>query len=233
MFMGAVLLMSRILVFVEGQTELTFVREVVAPYLGQFGLSVNSTLAGKPGSGGVPPFPRFLDEVVALLRKDSNTICTTMFDFYGMPLSWPQRREARSISFEQKPLIIENAVAEAVSQQLGDSFRRERFVPYVQMHEFEALLFSDPETLGEAMLEPYSVQALQEIANEFEHPELINDHVHSTPSKRLLQINPAYQKIFHGNLAAKRIGLQQMRERCPHFNYWISNLEQCGVGEKP
>ncbi len=224
--------MSRVLVFVEGQTELAFVRETIAPHLSQFGLSVNSTLAGKPGSGGVPPFSRFLGEVVALLRKDSNIICTTMFDFYGMPSNWPQRRQAVSVSsYQQKPLLVENAVAEAVYRELGASFNRNRFIPYVQMHEFEALLFSAPHILAEVMLYSDSVKKLTQINDQFEHPEQINDDVNSAPSKRILHINPAYQKVLHGNLAARRIGLQQMRQKCPHFNEWIAKLEQLRASE--
>ena len=223
--------MSRVLVFVEGQTELTFIRETVAPYLSQFGLTIHSTMAGKPGSGGVPPFSRLLGEVVALLRKDSTIICTTMFDFYGMPSNWPQRREAATASsHQQKALLVENALAEAVCQEMGDSFNRNRFIPYVQMHEFEALLFSDPQVLGETM-QLRSAKALNEIVEAFEHPELINDRPDSAPSKRFIQIKPGYQKILHGNLAAKRIGLQQMRQKCPHFNAWIGQLEQIRVIE--
>ena len=223
--------MSRVLVFVEGQTELTFVRETVAPHLSQFGLAIHSTMAGKPGSSGVPPFSRLLNEVIALLCKDSSIICTTMFDYYGMPSNWPQRREAANVSpYQQKALLVENAVAEAVYQEMGNSFNRGRFIPYIQMHEFEALLFSDPHILSET-LQLRSANVLNEIVEAFENPELINDHPHSAPSKRLTQIRPGYQKIFHGNLAAKRIGLQQMREKYPHFNLWIDRLEKIGAGE--
>lgn len=223
--------MSRVLVFVEGSTELTFVREIVAPHLSQFGLTATPTLAGKPGSGGVPPFSRLLGEVVALLRNDSNIICTTMFDFYGMPSNWPQRVEAATVSsHQQKALLVENGVAEAVYREMGRSFNRNRFIPYVQMHEFEALLFSDPPVLGETM-QLHSAKALYKIVETFEHPELINDHPDSAPSKRLIQIKPGYQKILHGNIAAKRIGLQQMREKCPHFSAWIEQLERIRVSQ--
>lgn len=218
--------MSRVLVFVEGQTELTFVREIIAPHLGQFGVTIHSTMAGKPGSGGVPPFSRLLGEVVALLRKDSSIICSTMFDFYGMPLNWPQRKEAATASLhQQKASLIENGMAEAVYQEMGSSFKRERFIPYVQMHEFEALLFSDPQTLSET-IQLRSANVLNEILETFEHPELINDRPDSAPSKRIIKIRPGYQKILHGNLAAKRIGLQKMRQKCPHFNAWIEQLGQ-------
>lgn len=207
--------MSRVLVFVEGQTELIFVREIVAPHLSGYGLFVNSRLAGKPGSGGVPPFARFFAEVVALLRQDSHIICTTMFDFYGMPPNWPQRSNAASVSSnQQKALVVENSVAEAVYQEMGNSFNRNRFIPYVQMHEFEGLLFSAPNILAEAMLKPNSVRILKQINDQFEHPELINDDFETAPSKRLKRINPVYQKVIHGNLAAKRIGLLPMRECC-------------------
>ncbi|VAW42343.1 hypothetical protein MNBD_CHLOROFLEXI01-3677 [hydrothermal vent metagenome] len=233
MSMGAALRMNRLLVVVEGQTELTFVREVLAPYLDRFNLLTSARLIGKPGyKGGIPPFPKFLREVVAILRQDSTLICTMMFDFYGMPFNWPQRESAGAALQDQKPIIIENGIAEKISQELGPSFNRNRFIPYVQIHEFEALLFSDPQILATAMLKPDSIQLLNKINEQFEHPELINDNVNTAPSKRLLGINPAYQKIIHGNLAAKRMGLQTMREKCPHFNSWVAKLEQVGDGKR-
>jgi Domain of unknown function (DUF4276) len=230
---GVALRMSRLLVVVEGQTELTFVREVLAPYLERFDLLTSPRLVGKPGhKGGIPSFLRFLREIVAILRHDSDIVCTTMFDFYGMPLNWPQRELAGKALQDQKPIIVENGIAEEISRKLGESFNRNRFIPYVQIHEFEALLFSDPQILATAMLKPDSIQLLNKINEQFEHPELINDNVNTAPSKRLLRINPAYQKIIHGNLAAKRMGLQTMREKCPHFNSWITKLEQVGDGKR-
>ncbi|MCP4415401.1 MAG: DUF4276 family protein [Chloroflexi bacterium] len=230
---GAALRMNRLLVVVEGQTELTFVREILTPYFNRFDLLTSARLAGKPGhKRGIPSFSRFLREIVAILRHDPDIVCTTMFDFYGMPFNWPQRELASTALQDQKPIIVENGIAENISQELGHSFDRSRFIPYVQIHEFEALLFSDPRILAEAMLKPRSIQALNKINGQFEHPELINDNVNTAPSKRLLRINPAYQKIIHGNLAAKRIGLQAMREKCPHFNSWIAKLEQVGDGKR-
>ena len=115
---------------------------------------------------------------------------------------------------------------------LGDDSARSRFIPYIQMHEFEALLFSEPETLGEVLsldARPRRIiRELQQVAGHFATPEEIDEGQGTAPSKRIRSFAAHYQKVTDGNLAATRIGLKRMRRKCPHFDHWLDSLEALG-----
>ncbi|WP_211193645.1 DUF4276 family protein [Pyxidicoccus fallax] len=100
-------------------------------------------------------------------------------------------------------------------------------MPYLQVHEFEALLFSDVATTGYVLgATPSELQQLQKIRGAFETPEHINDSPETAPSKRLLQLFPRYDKTFFGPAAVSRIGLEAVRRECPHFASWLTTLER-------
>jgi hypothetical protein len=92
------------------------------------------------------------------------------------------------------------------------------------MHEFEALLFSDPKLLADG-LELADCSAAQGIRDQFQSPEEINDSQQTAPSKRIMQLNAGYSKVTDGVLISQKIGLGAMRAQCPHFNAWIEKLE--------
>ena len=82
--------MTRLLVHVEGQTEETFVNEVLALHLYGRGLrSVSARLIGnarqRSGHGGTQAWSAVRREIVNHLREDQTCIATTMVDYYGMP----------------------------------------------------------------------------------------------------------------------------------------------------
>lgn len=59
------------------------------------------------------------------------------------------------------------------------------------------------------------------------NPEEINELPQSSLSKRIIMYLPNYkvQKAPVGPLVAEDIGLNLLREKCPHFNEWIAKLE--------
>jgi hypothetical protein len=94
---------SRVIAVVEGQTEQTFVREVLAPWLAERTVFLSPRLVGKPGhKGGVGEYSRAKKDMLALLKQEAGTIITTMFDFYAMPFSWPGREEASKAPHKKK-----------------------------------------------------------------------------------------------------------------------------------
>jgi hypothetical protein len=100
-----------------------------------------------------------------------------------------------------------------------------RFVPYIQLHEFEALLFSEPTGFLEAFPdEQKAVSQLVQVRAQFPSPEEINDGVNTAPSKRILNALPDFQKPVAGLLTARRIGLAAIRRECRHFDEWITRL---------
>jgi hypothetical protein len=222
--------MSRVIAVVEGQTEQGFVREVLAPLLDPRKVYMSARLVGKPGhKGGDCRYDRAKRDVLALLRQEADTIVTTMFDFYALPDSWPGRVEARTAPFSKKANLVETAVAEDVFNELGTSFDKKRFRPYIQMHEFEALLFSQPATVCAVLRSPNSEEVVQSIRDSFANPEEINDNFATAPSRRLLDVFADYRKRLHGLIAAQRIGIDAMRKVCPHFAGWVGMLESLGL----
>ncbi len=222
--------MNRVIAVVEGQTERTFVREVLGPWLGWKGVTMSARLVGKPGhKGGVGDFERARRDIVNLLRQESCTVVTTMFDYYGMPESWPGRRLSLGAILVRKPRVVEEAILAAVGASVGDAFDSRRFLPYVQMHEFESILFSEPEILVDVMRDKNAAGQMNAIRRQFSNPEEINDSPLTAPSKRILQLFPSYRKPLHGVLAAGRISIERIREECPHFNEWLTALELLGA----
>jgi hypothetical protein len=226
--------MARLLVHVEGQTEEDFVNEVLRDHLVGAGYeSVSARIVGnarlRQRRGGIRPWPSVRKDIVNHLRQDSGCIATTMVDFYALPQqgdsAWPGRAAAAGIQADVKALCVEQALREDLSEELGSSFNLTRFIPFVVMHEFEGLLFSDcmafSRGIGRADLEPH----FQRIRNDFQTPEDINDSPVTCPSRRVKELVPGYEKPLFGTLAALEIGLQRIRAQCPHFDSWMRQLE--------
>ncbi|MEN6426259.1 MAG: DUF4276 family protein [Phycisphaerales bacterium] len=224
--------MVRVHILVEGQTEETFANKVLRPHLWAMEVYLYPRLVGKPGHrGGIGEYTRARRDILTTLRHDTDAFCTTMFDYYGMPASWPHREEARQVPFLQKPIVIERAILADIAGELGDGFNMARFVPYVQMHEFEALLFSDPKLLADG-LDLANDSETRRIRGQFQSPEEINDGKQTAPSKRIITLNPGYSKVADGVLISQKIGLSKMRVACPHFNEWLTRLEALATVER-
>jgi hypothetical protein len=226
--------MARLLVHVEGQTEEDFVNEVLRDHLVRVGYqSVSARIVGnarlRQRRGGIRPWPAVRKDIVNHLRQDSGCIATTMVDFYGLPQqgdgAWPGRAEASGLETRLKASCVEEALQEDLSKEVGSNFNARRFMPFVVMHEFEGLLFSDctafSQGIGRADLEP----DFQRIRDDFETPEDINDSPVTYPSRRVKNLVPGYEKPLFGALAALEIGLPRIRTQCPHFDGWLRQLE--------
>ena len=103
-----------------------------------------------------------------------------------------------------------------------------RFLAYLMIHEFEALLFSAPIVLAQVMNYLAAETHLQRIRASFATPEHINDDPITKPSARVLGRFPGYQKVLHGPNTLSRIGLATVRRECAHFNEWVTKLEALG-----
>ena len=220
----------RLLVHVEGLTEETFVNNVLVPHLGCQGYSsVAARLMGdaRPRSrrGGGLSWQSVRQGILRHLKRDRQAVATTMVDYYGMPQRWPGRVEAISLPYEQKAGAIRNALAQDICEGMGSSFDPSRFIPYVSMHEFEALLFSDCMGFAGSVGFPEVGDAMQGILDRFGSPEEIDDSWENAPSKRILALIPSYDKVAMGATAVRDIGLDNIRRRCRNFAGWLSRLE--------
>ena len=199
--------MVRLAVSVEGRTEERFIKEIVAPCLEGREIYAQPILLGS--GGGDVSIARVRKDLLILLGSFDKV--TTFYDFYGF------RGKEEGESKESLERKILNCVK---------SCSRGRLIPYVQMYEFEGLLFSSPEAIGNN-IPPHSGLSdwAQRVVGEFGgNPEAINDSTHSAPSKRL-ESEAEYRKTIHGPLVAREIGLEVLRRKCLGFGKWLSKLE--------
>ena len=219
--------MSRVPVYIicEGDTEKYFVRNVLGPYLGRKGFDVSAPVIGSNGhKGGNVSFTRAMTDIKGFLRSRPNAVVTTMFDFYGLEKDWPGLKFIpANIGSSQKAEMLEKAVLQEVAKSGIDEAQQRRFIPYFSMYEFEGLLFSDVEAL--ACLVDTDIKNLQEIADGFDTPEDINNSPNTAPSKRLIALDSRYDKVDVGVEASRTMGIDRIREKCPHFNSWLETLE--------
>lgn len=218
--------MIRVHVICEGQTEELFVNEVLMSSFLPKQILLQPSLIGKPGhKGGNIKFDRLFPDIRNRLLGDPSAYCTTMFDFYGLAASFPGNETAKQQpAVDQKARCICEAMEFNLRQRLGDEPLR-RFVPYVQMYEFEGLLFSDPHAFAAALSRPDLLPGIASIRDDFATPEHINDSPLTAPGKRILSLFPGYEKPLHGSLVALETGLEVFRRECQLFNDWIVRLE--------
>ncbi len=216
--------MNRIRVLVEGQTERAFIRDILKPYFDSRQIDLHAVMLRR--QGGIPQYAKAKDVIVRSLKEDAALICTTMVDFYGMPTDWPGRDQVNHCqNSAEKAGVVECSILEDIAGSLGNSFNPRRLMPYVQMHEFEALLFSSPKKLSESLGDKKLSSIFLTIRNKFLTPEEINDHYDTCPSRRIEVVFQGFRKTINGITAASQIGLETMRQECPHFNEWITKLE--------
>ena len=143
-----------------------------------------------------------------------------MFDFYGLPQDFPGYTESQRITdVYQKISFLEKSFQD----DIGDS----RFIPYIQLHEFETLIFANPQELDWEYLEhDNAIEELKRVANSYGNPELINDGFETSPSKRIIDAIPehAHNKTS-GALIVQKIGIQLLKRNCQHFCAWLQCLE--------
>ena len=223
--------MARLLIHVEGQTEETFVKTTLAPHLYENGYTqVGARLLGnarnRRNRGGIKHWEVVRRDIERHLKSDANAFATLMVDYYALPDSWPGRGEFPNGSVQQKF----DALLTKLRNDFQESTRIEgRFLPFVLMHEFEALLFSDCDTFAESLDCPEKKEHFWAIRDQFEDPEHINDSPLTAPSKRVIGLMSNYDKVLYGNVAASDIGLETIREQCPRFSSWLDQLEQLVV----
>lgn len=220
--------MTKVLIYVEGQTEETFIRDVLSPHLHPKGVypvpilaRTRRTRSGDVFKGGVITYGQVRREVLRLLQDASAALVTTMMDYYGLPSDFPGMDKLPAGDPYRRVAFLEEAFAHDIDHP--------RFLPFLTLHEFEALLFAQPDQI--AGLFPQGRERLQHLISEISglEPEEIDEGRATHPAARILHYFPEYRKALHGPLIASRIGLPTIRAKCPHFHQWISQLESLGA----
>lgn len=180
--------------------------------------------------GGIRKWPLVRKGILNHLREDPACVATTMVDYYALPHAgpggWPGREESEALgTAEKKGQFVQNAVRDDLATEIGHRFDSSRFVPFIVMHEFEGLLFSDCTAFTRLVGRPELKPVFLKIRSQFASPEDINDSPDTAPSKRIRKFMPEYQKPLFGVLAMLEIGLSAIRAECPHFDAWLTTLE--------
>jgi hypothetical protein len=184
----------------------------------------------KGHKGGDIRFDRAKVDISGFLKQRKDTYVSMMFDYFRIHNEWPghteiQREiENRSIlPAEQKAKFLEDKMKNAINKLFPHYDSEKRFIPYIQMHEFEALLFSDGNALSEKA--EIDISQVQAILDKYKNPEEINDDPEKAPSKQLESLNRSYRKVVFGKIISERIGIPNIRAKCPHFNNWLTRFE--------
>lgn len=210
--------MTRVHVVVEGPTEESFVKNVLAEVLWPRQVYLIPIILGPPGhKGGNPNYARLRKDVLLQLKQDRTAYCSTMLDFCGLGQGFPGSPLPENLPNLDKVIRIEQAVKADIIAQVPDLRPDIRFVPYLQLHEYEGLLFSDPVAFARGIYQLNLAASFQQIRSEFPTPEDINDNPNTHPSKRVLELHPSYRKPLYGALPALEVGVNAMRQECPHF----------------
>ncbi len=223
--------MSNICCIVEGQTEQTFIRDVLAPFLGDMDCYLQARLIGSPGhKGGSVTFSRFVHDAEILLRQNHYHHISTMLDYFRLDTAWPGMDMLRQATHTGRVLVpsdIEDILTSATKEALNCYFPvfdvNNRFIPYFSMHEFEALLFSDISAIEAILSLPeHTLDSTMLVYGD--DPEKINTNPSKAPSMILSKKHTSYKKILDGCRIAKSIGIQRIREKCNCFDSWVTSL---------
>lgn len=216
--------MKRIIIICEGPTEKEFCTDVLQPYFTSKNIQLQLPLIKKSG-GGIVAWSVLKKQIESHLKSDANAHVTTLIDYYGIYEKheypdWSLAHEKPNKS--QRMDVLEKGMAVDISDEL-----RYRFIPYIQLHEFEGLLFTDLKVFENNFLPHEFIEKTKfvEIFSTHTNHEDINNNPTSAPSKRLQKHIVGYDKIVYGATLAHETGLQQIRNKCPRFNAWLTKLE--------
>lgn len=220
--------MNRLYFVVEGQTDVAFVKEVISPFLASNGHQAIAWRVGKAtgSASGGGRYKNWRRDIVTSLHhcKAEGSRVTTLFDLYGLPSDFPGwKAPTPGENSYERCSRLEAALYADIEGGTGKETFRDRFIPYIQRHEFEALVFAALDELADIIDEPAEVHALKSsVAGT--PPEEINEGAETAPSKRLKQYITGYNKVLHSSLALHDIGLDAIRACCPRFDAWIGKL---------
>ncbi len=214
--------MKRLIIICEGETEQEFCKDVLYGYLQKKDIYIETPLI-KKSLGGIVPWGDLKKQIDLHLHE--NVYVTMLIDYYGIQdfHQFPKWEESKSVVNKiERISFLENAMRDEFEDRV-----KHRFIPYIQLHEFEGLLFNNIETF-KTNIPSKELTGLEELENTIDtndNPELINEGKNTAPSKRLVRLISGYNKIVYGAILAESIGLERLRAKAVRFNGWIQKLE--------
>jgi hypothetical protein len=217
--------MIRLNITAEGFSEERFVSDILRPHLLNFDVyaEVRKVLTSRKlhKRGGIVGFHKFKNDVTQWFKECPDVYHTTFIDLYGLSTDFPGHTTTKHLPPYQRVAEMERLL----SQDLGFY----KFIPYIQLHEYETLLYADTQIMQDwlSLYNKLPDDCFSQIRNSVpnSNPELINESPQTAPSKRILKICDSYDKVDDGILILKEIGLNKLRSECTHFNEWLTKLE--------
>jgi len=207
--------LKNVYVCCEGQTETMFVRNYLSQYMGQFNISMKPIILNpneKTGQkGGISKYSSAKKEITIRSKEHKNEYVTTMIDYYGFP-------------FNQVETIEKGKDPETWERIIQDDIGQPNCIFHFDVHEFESILFVDPEAFR--IYGKKVVEKIAEIRMEYPNPETINSRYESCPSRRLMGMIDGYGKVMSANQLMANLDIDSIRRVCPHFNKWIQQLSE-------
>ncbi len=218
-----------IIVIVEGKTEQIFIESILSPYLALKNIFMTATQVSKPGEkGGDVKFERVVKDIERHLKQRPNTYVSTFVDYYGIKEDWPGVREAKQINVPKDIFKFINQATSSVIIELYSNWSADkRFIPFIAVHEFESLLFSNSKVLAQNLRIDQSL--IDEVIISCGDPESINNSPETAPSKRLQKWMPRFKKTTTGIAIASEIAIDTMRKECINFDNWLKEIEKLVV----
>ena len=218
-------MIARVNVIVEGPTEESFIKNILAPYFWPSATYVIPFVLGVPGrKGGNVNYGRVRKDILLQLKQDREAYCSTMLDLYGLGAGFPGASVTTHLAGTERATHIERAIYQDIATAAPELRPDRRFILYLQVHEYEALLFSDTDAFTSALGRSDLAKQFGNVRAAFDTPEDINDDPNTAPSKRILASYPSYKKVIEGTVAAKMVSLKKMLQECPHFRNWVERL---------
>lgn len=215
--------MIRVYIICEGQSEEEFVNVILTPYLISHHIyDVRPILmtTSKGHKGGDVNYDRLKFNIKKLLKSEKDILVTTFIDFFRLKSDFPEFNQAQQILNKMKRVqFLEDALASDISSA--------RFIPYIQLHEFEGLLFASKKGFEFLPnIKPKNLEVLLRAVEEKVNPEELNDGVLTAPSKRLEQLIPGFDKNkpYFGGIIAEVNSIESILGRCTRFNNWINSV---------
>lgn len=217
-------MMKRIIIVCEGPTEQVFCRTNLSLYMQTKNIHIQTPLI-KHSKGGIVKWSVLKQQIENHLKSEPTATVTTFIDYYGMysKHGFPQWDFCEQIPNKNSRMdAFEGAMFESVREDI-----RHRFIPYLQLHEFEGLLFNDIDIIY-SQIPPGDIVSrveLEQTFADYNNPEMINNNRETSPSHRLERIIKGYNKVVYGDILSEAIGLLRIRDKSPRFNSWITKLE--------
>ncbi len=219
--------MREIIIITEGPTEQEFISKILIPFFTEKGIYrvyPKTIKTSKDHYGGLLKYNKLKNDLGRHLSTKHGSIITTLIDYFHLPESMPNYATCQSKrTIDEKIDCLITGLASDI-EEINENI----FLPYIQKHEFEALLFSNI-SWGSAILNEKGCKRLSDIVEKYANPEDINEGNDTSPSNRLLKIfkdcsGERYNKVIFGELIASEIGINTIIKQCPRFSKWINTL---------